>query len=275
MDSNLTPDRADILLLTALTEEQHSLRRAFGMRFEPRFRHGTAYHCSRLERGDRFIDLVEVSQLDRGPVTAAVTAAKAICHWQPAIVVMTGICAGVRGVCDLGDIVVATSCFEHLSGQLVDGSIRPERKKLSIMPWLQAYLSSIAADPDLAPKIRSLYPGETPVERSPTIRFGSMVSGPVVVKDRKFLAGLVAEDPSVVALDMESYGVALAASLCSSAHRMVQALIVKAVVDFADETKGDEWHDYGSFASGMLVKALIDQTLDRAAAYENLKRAGD
>jgi nucleoside phosphorylase len=40
---------------------------------------------------------------------------------------MTGICAGVRGSVNLGDLIVASQCFEHSSGQLWDGQLIPRR----------------------------------------------------------------------------------------------------------------------------------------------------
>ena len=272
MHSKATPDRADILLLTALDEEHAGLNRVFDIPFERRMVDGTSHLVGRLERGDRSLDLVAINQLDRGPVAAAVTATKALCHWRPSIVAMTGICAGLRGVCELGDLVVATQCFEHSTGHLIDGLVRSERTHLPMAPWLQEYLQSIAADPALAPRLVEGYDGSRPQTGAPAIRFGAMASGSVVVKDSRFMSDLAASERSLVALDMESYGIALAAALCSSALRPVQAVVVKTVVDFADETKDDAWHEYGVFLSSALAKAFIERTLEREAAYANIVR---
>ena len=66
------------------------------------------------------------------------------------MVVMTGICAGVRGPVGLGDLVVATQCFEHSSGQLRDGHLIPLQNRVAIQPWLLDFLTSVTDSPGAA-----------------------------------------------------------------------------------------------------------------------------
>ena len=79
-------------------------------------REGTSYLNADVIRGDRSVRIVTLRQLDKGLTTAAITATKALCLWKPSVVVMTGICAGAPGAVHLGDLIVATQCFEHSSG---------------------------------------------------------------------------------------------------------------------------------------------------------------
>jgi hypothetical protein len=65
---------------------------------------------------------------------------------------------------------------------------------------------------------------------------------------------LKSREHSLIGLDMESYGVVLAASMCSIHARSIVPLIVKGVCDFADSEKSDLWHDYCSYATYSWLK---------------------
>ena len=110
-------NHADILLLTGLHEELQWIQKVTGFEFERRNRQGTSYLFANVIRGDRNVRIVTLRQLEKGLTTAAITATKALCIWKPSVVVMTGICAGVRGTVNLGDLIVATQCFEQVRQQ--------------------------------------------------------------------------------------------------------------------------------------------------------------
>jgi nucleoside phosphorylase len=74
---------------------------------------------------------------------------------------------------------------------------------------------------------------------------------------------------------MESYGLALAASMCSTYSRSIIPLVVKGVCDFADSEKKDDWHDYCSYASAAFVRALLEQAMGRDKVYNWIKGAPD
>lgn len=228
---------ADILVITGLTMELEWFAHAFGVDFQRVAREGTSYLRGVHRMGDREISIVAVRQLGKGLTSAAVTTTKAICLWRPSVVVMTGICAGVQNSVQLGDLVVATQCFEHASGQLVGGEIIPLQNRIALEPWLLDYLMSISESDGCATGIQAGYPGVLTEDFAMRVHYGSMACGPLVVKDSDYVATLRSREHSLLALDMESYGVALAASMCSTPARAVHAVVVKGVVDYADNSK--------------------------------------
>ena len=258
---------ADILVITGLTMELEWFARAIGIDFERVARQGTAYLRGVHRVGDREISIVAVRQLGKGLTSAAVTTTKAICLWQPSMVVMTGICAGVQNSVRLGDLVVATQCFEHASGQLVGGQIIPLQNRIALEPWLLDYLMSISEPVTCATTIQAGYPGVLADDFVMRIHYGSMACGPLVVKDADYVATLRSREHSLLALDMESYGVALAASVCSTPVRPVHAVVVKGVVDYS---KNDDWHDYAAYASAGFARHVIDATFERPVAFAKL-----
>ena len=266
---------ADIVIITGLTKELEWFSKTIGVRFERTAREGTSYLRGIHRFGDREISIVAVRQLDKGLTAAAVTTTKAICLWRPSVVVMTGICAGVEQSVALGDLVIAVQCFEHASGQLVDGEIVPLQNRISLQPWFLDYLMSISDSQSFATTIQSEYPGQLPEDFAMRIHYGPMACGPLVVKDHKYMAKLRSHEHSLLALDMESYGVALAASMCSTPARTVHAVIVKGVVDYADGAKNDEWHDYAAYASAAFARHILEITYDRPVAFAQITRTRD
>jgi len=263
-------DQADILLITGLTKELDWFSRVIGVSFERVARQGTSYLRGVHRVGDREVSIVAVRQLEKGLTSAAVTTTKSICLWQPSVVVMTGICAGVKEAVGLGDLVVATQCFEHSSGQLVDGTIIPLQNRISIEPWFLDYLMSISEVEAFRAGVQSSYPNPLPDGFSMRIHYGSMACGPLVVKDGEYVRQLHSREHSLLALDMESYGVALAASMCSTPGRTVHAVIVKGVVDYADGSKNDDWHDYAAYASAAFARHVLEATYDRPVAFRKI-----
>lgn len=66
---------------------------------------------------------------------------------------------------------------------------------------------------------------------------------PQVVKDQSYISMLKSREHSLVGLVMESDGVALAPSMCSTHACSIVLLIVKGICDFADSEKSDLWYD--------------------------------
>ena len=263
---------ADIVIITGLAKELEWFSKTIGVQFTRTARQGTSYLRGIHRVGDREISIVAVRQLDKGLTSAAVTTTKAICLWQPSVVVMTGICAGVEQSVALGDLVVATQCFEHSSGQLVDGEIVPLQNRISLEPWFLDYLMSISDSPECPMTVQGGYPGPLAKDFAMRIHYGPMACGPLVVKDPKYMNKLRSHEHSLLAVDMESYGVALAASMCSTPARTVHAVIVKGVVDFADGAKNDDWHDYAAYASAAYARHILEITYHRPVAFAQITR---
>ena len=98
-----------------------------------------------------------------------------------------------------------------------------------------------------------------------------MACGPQLIRDQAYISGLKARENSLIGLDMESYGVALAAAMCSTHAQSIIPLIVKGVCDFADADKSDAWHDYCSYASASFVLAVCKKIMTLDYPYSILR----
>lgn len=167
-------------------------------------------------------------------------------RFLPRIVVMTGICGGLKGA-ELGDVIVAERSWDWQGGKwLSDGAFEaaPDHKEGSAeLVALARGAESVAEDYWRRQDIR---PG-----KKPSIRVGPMVSGSAVVEDPEKHELFIKQHRKAVAVDMECFGVYFAAEM--STELKPKTLCIKAVSDLADRNKSDNFQDYCSELSARVA----------------------
>lgn len=252
--------KADILFVAALHEEATWIRSVFGEgQWNDFEKDGVIYKICSYAIDDASLNLALVTQLQVGMNHAAFITTKSICLLEPKLVVMTGICAGVKGKTELGDLIIASKVFDYGSGKVVEGRLRPCYEPVMMDSWLWHLLDSFSRDSDILSSIDL----ECPVARADdtplAIHIGSLGCGAAVVACPSIIEEIMEVNRKLLGLDMESYAVALSAQLSTTSTRRTEHIIVKGVVDFADAQKSDNYHGYSAYASASFVKKFIDR----------------
>ena len=173
---------------------------------------------------------------------------------------MTGITAGVDdGSINLNDVIIADSVGDYATGKLEDdknGDISWLREihEASASTRLLSAASAVARDQDLCSDINDdmlqqhLITGDTNVK----FQIAKTVCGPFVLASSTIVDILKDSDRKLQAIDMEGFGLYL------TAHSLEkQALWIKAVCDFADRNKGDNYHKSCSYASAAFLYQML------------------
>lgn len=162
--------------------------------------------------------------------------------WQkyyPKLIIMTGICGGVRGV-QLGDVIVADRSWDWQSGKwLHDGEFESAPDHKEACPELVALARGSEAMVQQFWKEQAVRPA-TP----PKIKVGPMVSGSAVVEDKSKHEIFIQQHRKAIAVDMECFGVYFAARM--SVEPESKVLCIKGVSDLADRNKTDNYQIYCS-----------------------------
>ena len=270
------PLNIDMVIITALSEEKQALKDCFGIDFETVVMHGIHYNVGKITYKNRAINVATVQPIDMGPISAAVIATRSIIEWQPSIIAMTGICAGIKSLTKMGDIIVASQVFDHTAGTYKNGSITPFQQSIGQDQWVLQFIQSIMDNEKDIIGISSSYPRPKGDIGKTDIHIGPMASGSFVVKDSSYIDSLLDKTSKLYGVDMESYGVASAAKICSSAFDNVMWLVTKGVADHADNKKKDDWHSYCAFVSAKFLMMMINEILKRDNSYlwlENQRKA--
>lgn len=178
---------------------------------------------------------------------------------------MTGICAGFKksedDTIDFGDIFIAESEYDYGSGKLcesADGSFFKKNPKM------------LECDFDLKGKMNTFIEEKHPetlilraldnknlnlMNKIPLIHFKPGACGSYVVADKGFMKDLLKENQKLRGLDMEGYGLYMAAHILGK-----KCMMIKGVSDFADSDKGDKYHKMCSFSSAWFLFEFLKYT---------------
>ena len=161
------------------------------------------------------------------------------------LIVMTGICGGVRNV-NLGDVIVADRSWDWQSGKW------PHSGEFESAP------DHKEASPDIVALARGTEDLSLQFWRSqdkrptvqPKVHIGPMLSGSAVVEDPTKHAIFLKQHRKAIAVDMECYGVYFAADM--SVEPQSKFICIKCVSDLADRNKSDNYQSYCSELSATI-----------------------
>ncbi|HET9894563.1 MAG TPA: AAA family ATPase [Streptosporangiaceae bacterium] len=261
---------ADVVILTALEEEHAAVVRVLGDCTAQRWRGRT------LRTGQ--VGALQVLAFPMGGMGnpgSAQAATLAISVWNPAYIILTGIAAGIPGGdLRLGDVLVPDRIVGYEPAKVRAGGA--EHRYEVLQPDWELLQAAQSLDPrDWALGISAPRPDGQGRRVIPRAFFGPVFSGEKVLADGAVVAALRQDWSKAIGAEMEGLGVAVAAYRGGPAF-----LMVKAVSDFADGEKNDDWHAYAAesaarFAIAVLKTAPARPEASRAVRARNGSLAAD
>lgn len=219
----------------------------------------TTYYLGSINREDTVVTFVAVCASRKGMPSSAALSAKMVLQFNPQYLVMLGICAGIPGKVNLGDIVVADPTWDYGSGKrAIDNSnssvFLASAYQVPLDPQVRQAVSEIARGHEAVKHIRANWNGDVP-QGSLTIHLGPMASGASVISDDQESRNVVLQHRDLLAIEMEAYAVMAAAEY--SSYPTPKALAIKSVCDFADQHKNDNWQKYAAYTSAAFADQLF------------------
>ncbi|MDO6387011.1 hypothetical protein [Uliginosibacterium sp. 31-12] len=221
----------------------------------------TLYYKGHFEEDGVTRTLVAASALQKGMASSASLASKLVLKFKPDLLVMTGICAGVRDKVNLGDVVVGNPTWDWGSGKHAETEnglsifkLAPKQSELSV--GLATLCDEIARSSSFRRNIRagwekSVPPGEFHAH------VGPMASGASVIANSSVGKEIASQNKDLIAIEMEAFAVMVAAEY--SMINNMQAVAIKSVCDFADADKSDDWQQYAAYTSASFADELFRQ----------------
>jgi len=195
-----------------------------------------------------------------GLVNSAILCSRAIDIFNPRIICMSGICAGISGKANIYDVVIPDVCHQHDSGKWTSDGFIPELYSVQLHHQTRLKISEIIKDDDFIEALkkdvtlkRNEFPGEAE-ELEFKVIMAPTSSGSAVVADDSMLENIQDQHRKMTAFEMESY------ALYESARQSLKSPVffsAKSVVDNGDSQKGDEYHRVASLISAKAVYEII------------------
>lgn len=220
----------------------------------------TRYHIGEFARTDGTKGRVVAARAPRmGMPAAAALTTKIGMHFRPKFIAMIGICAGRPKETNLGDIVVANPSWDYGSGKhaIVEGQevFEPAPHPFPLTTRVRGLVEDYEGEHDALTRFRAEFTGSKP-DTMPRVHLGPFASGAAVIARSAMMGEIRSQNRKLLAIDMEAYGVASAAT--ELPEPQPDFLMLKGVSDFADEEKNDAFRDYASFMSVKLLAHLCE-----------------
>ena len=217
------------------------------------FHSGTFMNSGRVRR------VVAGCATRMGMTAAAIMTTKAIYNFRPRFLAMIGIAAGIRGECNLGDIVLADPAWDYGSGKW---AARGSKSVFEMSPHhipLNAVIRSrfqlLSQNSEALDQIRSAWRRPKP-ETALNLIIAPIASGAAVRADGTAAKEVRAQHRKAAAIEMEAYGVMAAAYEAPLPE--VRAFVAKSICDFADDKKTDEFQAYAAYTSASVLRIFAE-----------------
>lgn len=229
-------------------------------------------HSTMIRRGQFVSDgkrftVIAAHALKMGMVSATVLATKIITLCRPRFLVMPGICAGVRGKTNIGDVILANPSWDYQCGKRLSNEqgshfyIAPHQ--LYVSEPVEVRLLEIARDRNLLADIKGNWKGSSPSSEL-KILSGPVGCGSAVLADFSIIEEIIrTQQRNLLGIEMEVYGVYSSAN--SSPEPRPITFAIKSVCDFADNQKDDSYQKYAAYTSAQLLRVFFE----RYMAYFN------
>lgn len=119
---------------------------------------------------------------------------------------------------------------------------------------MRTHIQQICGDHDALIKIASNYPNAPIV---PKIVIGPVAPGSAVLADGEVINEIKVQHRGLVGVEMEIYGMYAAAHRASNPQP--QPFALKAVCDFADSGKDDDYQQYAAYTSANVLRLLMER----------------
>src|SRR5579883_2959154 len=244
--------KIDFAIITAIELERRAICQAFQITDDDRVvKESRIYWCKSLElRDDEFYTLVIAQAPDMATsVDAALLVSDTNYHWHPGAILLVGIAAGVdREKQQFGDLVIGSDIYYYERGKLTSKGKRPDPFMYRADATLWNHIRAVS---EWFPPNTLLRPDGT--QTRPKIHYGVIASGEKVIADRAVRDEIAAETHKLVAF-MNDYG--LSAGVWNSPQG-VRPLVIKAICDFADAEKHDDWQAYAATIAAEFTKHFL------------------
>jgi nucleoside phosphorylase/CheY-like chemotaxis protein len=265
----------DLAVVTALKDEFEYMKKASDTEWYINRNHKNDlfnFWTTRIYSSDKLksITVVACTANKMGMSDAASLSTKLILSFMPKYLCMTGICAGLKGKTEKGNIIIAERFFNYQAVTINKEKDQPtfydeicnDDLLVKIEQTLeeQDYLDEIRHDWEKYESKQGSAPSQDTFEVIVRKQFGT---GSAVVKKEEIMTTIQKEwVKDIIALDMEAYSVMVAAKYAPKDRKTIP-FVIKAVQDFADVEKDKTYRAFSCYASArLLFKFCNDRLVD-------------
>ncbi len=257
--------QVDICFITALVDPELSeiLKLPLDWKLTEPLDNTTFINKGVLKTEKNEFSVIALSATRMGMVSSSVLTSKIISQLKPKFIIMSGICAGIKGKVQLGDPILATTSWDYQSGKRIlsdeksDFMVSPHQ--IHIEEYIENRFRLMAQNSSILFEIKKNWQGNS-YDNDLKLHTGSLASGSAVLADESIVKEVIRQERTLLGIEMEIYGVYYASRNTSNFKPITFA--VKSVCDFADDQKNDGYQKYASYTSAQVIYRFLLDNLD-------------
>jgi nucleoside phosphorylase/CheY-like chemotaxis protein len=255
---------SDLCIVTALLDPELSavLNLKWGWKVHETPYDGSVYYEGQYLNKGASKSVYAVAAPRMGMSSAAIATSKLVYTFRPRYLCMVGITAGIKGECNIGDIIVADPSWDYGSGKY---TVKDKEVVFSAAPhqvgldsFIRGKIGLLSRDHTALSDIQVGWQGTAP-KTTLSLHIGPVASGSAVRQDGVVAAEIKKQHRKALGIEMETYGVYSAVSEAPIPQPKVFSF--KAVSDFADRRKKNDFQPYAAYASANAMRLLVEKYL--------------
>lgn len=224
--------------------------------------------------GGRSVSVIVASDDKMGMPATATLATKMILSFKPKYLIMLGICAGVNGKVEEGDVIITEYAWDYGSGkhELVKDFwgvkreiFKPYINQIQLDVSLEMILKQVVSDKKYVADIQTQWnSNHVPMVNVLTAHIGPFASGSAVIANERIVKEINTNHGKLQGFDMEAYAV-----FHSARHTppcTTKPIVMKSVSDFGDSNKNrpnkDILQDYAAYTSAQFFLRVAQNDLE-------------
>jgi len=252
--------RPDVAIVTAL--EDPELEELLKLAVDPMkfiFEGNSYYKFSIKNKSNKNVNIICASAERMGLSWSASLTTRIINKFSPKCIIMTGICAGVDGRTELGDVIVGDPVWDWGAGKLSEKDgvkiFLPDPHQLPLNRKLKESFKVISKDSQFMKSLPLNWSGND-ITKVPSLKIAPMACGSSVISTQLVVDEINDDHRKLTAIEMESYGV-----MAASHTYDIPCVVIKSVCDFGNTIKSDDVQKYCSYTSASVALNFIENYL--------------
>lgn len=259
MSHNVHCKNVDIGIVTALEHTELEAVLKLDCNWRKLTVDGFLYHLGEIQlTPESKVTVVSTASERMGVASASEMTARVCSQFRPKIMLMTGICAGIRGKVELGDLIVADYSWDWGAGKFDedgDGNLlfSPDPHQIPLDAQLRKQAKSYTTNCDFMYEANKSF-GDKTKKRVPEVHLAPMACGSQVLANESKVEEIKGVSRKLLAIEMESYGFL---NVCNSMG--ILGMVCKSVCDFADREKDDGSQEYAAHVSAVFAYNFVKE----------------
>lgn len=239
-------EKFDVVVITASIDEYHAFSKFLESSEIKEYKNDPTLYLKGFikNKKGKAISVIMPIPSEMGIATASINATKAVINFSPSYLFMVGICAGIKAVTNIGDIILAEKTLDYNEVIEIENSDSTIRTKFmnnildigtKIKSQCHLFVSIFKFDYKY---LEENFKGQNKLK----CHLGLLATGSSLLRNGEKVKQLNKDYHNLKGIDMETYGVYKAVDSFENKNGEVQFLSIKSVSDYADneKTKKDE-----------------------------------